>query len=443
MKRLFLILSLLSIESLFSSDTDKIYPCSGAGRSGPTPTAPPQDYHSDDPPPICDLHKTSTVEEKNPADRALIPLCKKMFHCSGNITALAVNPGGERTITGHIDRSGNTTKYLATVWSTKRGKARYSLEGHIQRINGAAITNDGERAITVSNDGTIKLWNISDGKIIYSYDEDNPINAVAISSDDRLAVTASRNFARIFLIDTDRKCPKPSYKLTEHRDAVKAVAFTPDSKKVVTCAGSSDKRIRTWNTKTGDLLSECVAGGSMIALSTNGKIAAASPRDMTIRLFDTTTGKCVYTHGNSDDSIVTINHNGTQIVTVSEDTPKQTRVWNTETGECLLDYFDIKAMRAIFSYDNTLVATRSEAVYRLGYNPEHLSTDEYNAMVSLAKRKKTHSLDEKNELIARLSDTEIKLLEENKLISTELTPAELTPAELTPTKGGRGCCAIM
>ena len=58
-----------------------------------------------------------------------------------------------------------------------------TLTGHTAAVNQAVFTPDGTEAVSASNDGTLILWNLSDGTIIRQLQmtETSPMKTVAIS----------------------------------------------------------------------------------------------------------------------------------------------------------------------------------------------------------------------------------------------------------------------
>lgn len=152
---------------------------------------------------------------------------------SGNIRAIALSPNGELLATGSSDRfakildaktfevlhniegHGDSVfcamfspdgKYFITggkdarlrIW-TVEGKAikpKVKILAHTFSIKGMTFLNGGKELLTVSQDKTIKLWDIEKAQCIETIDRNAgghafTINAVSISPDERYFVTAS------------------------------------------------------------------------------------------------------------------------------------------------------------------------------------------------------------------------------------------------------------
>jgi hypothetical protein len=55
---------------------------------------------------------------------------------------------------------------------------------HTSSVNAAAVTLDSMKAISASDDSTLKVWNLESGRIIVEFTPDDATNSVALSLDD-------------------------------------------------------------------------------------------------------------------------------------------------------------------------------------------------------------------------------------------------------------------
>jgi WD40 repeat protein len=69
---------------------------------------------------------------------------------TGCVTALAVTPDGLRVVSGSDDKT-------LRLWSLETGKMIRILEGHTEHVWTVAITPDGRRAVSGSFDRTLRL----------------------------------------------------------------------------------------------------------------------------------------------------------------------------------------------------------------------------------------------------------------------------------------------
>ena len=49
------------------------------------------------------------------------------------------------------------------MWNLNNGTCKHVLEGHKGRLNQVAVSDDGELAVTASDDGTARLWDLATG----------------------------------------------------------------------------------------------------------------------------------------------------------------------------------------------------------------------------------------------------------------------------------------
>ena len=73
-----------------------------------------------------------------------------------------------------------------------------------------------------------------------------------------------------------------------------------------------------------------------VAFNHDGTKIVSGSEDKTIRVWNVDTGECILTLKGHTDYVksVAFNHDGTKIVSGSDD--KTIRVWNVDTGECIL-----------------------------------------------------------------------------------------------------------
>ncbi|MEH2184656.1 MAG: hypothetical protein V7K64_00540, partial [Nostoc sp.] len=76
---------------------------------------------------------------------------------SDRVTAVALTPDGKRVISASNDRT-------LKLWNLETGEDERTFNGHSDRVTAVALTPDGKRVISASNDRTLKLWNLETGE---------------------------------------------------------------------------------------------------------------------------------------------------------------------------------------------------------------------------------------------------------------------------------------
>jgi WD40 repeat protein len=147
-----------------------------------------------------------------------------------------------------------------------------------------ALSPDGRTIVSGAADGTVKVWDASDGRLLRSLeDHTDGVNAVAVSPDGRWIVSGTADGA---VSVWDRASGRLRRSLEDHTDAVTAVALSPDGR---TISGSRDRTVRGgwdpanrvlrvlfWN--DADILS--------LALSGDGQLLACGDEVGRVWIFD-------------------------------------------------------------------------------------------------------------------------------------------------------------
>ncbi|WP_427156879.1 WD40 repeat domain-containing protein [Aliinostoc sp. HNIBRCY26] len=130
----------------------------------------------------------------------------------------------------------------------------------------------------------IQSWNVKTGELTGSFDAKSSINTVAISPDGKTLATGIHDNAIKLWNVSDSKL---IHTLTSRQGEVKAVAFSPDGK--LLASGSQDGSVTLWNTVTGELISTFTAHREQvwsIAFNPNGKTLASGSQDGTIKIWN-------------------------------------------------------------------------------------------------------------------------------------------------------------
>jgi hypothetical protein len=101
--------------------------------------------------------------------------------------------GLRRTAEGRRAVSASNDKTLK-VWDLETGHAVATLEGHSGVVRGCAVTADGRRAVSASSDGTLKVWDLETGHAVATLEGHSDIVwSCAVTADGRRAVSASED----------------------------------------------------------------------------------------------------------------------------------------------------------------------------------------------------------------------------------------------------------
>jgi WD40 repeat protein len=95
------------------------------------------------------------------------------------VLGLAVTPDGRRAVSASDD-------WTLKVWDLESGREVKTLQGHSDRVFGVAVTTDGRRAVSASDDKTLKVWDLESGTEVAAFTCDAAAECCACVGDSRL-----------------------------------------------------------------------------------------------------------------------------------------------------------------------------------------------------------------------------------------------------------------
>jgi WD40 repeat protein len=259
------------------------------------------------------------------------------------VNSVAVSPDGTRIVSGSNDK-------MVRLWDAETGQHirgfcrpgwdcytgciwNKGLTTHDDVVNSVAFSPDGTKIASGSNDRTICVWDVQTGQLILRLIYTYKVTSLVFSPDGKKIV--SGNTANtIHLLDAETGqfiCI-----FTGHTASVMSVAISPDGTKIV--SGSKDKNIRLWNAETGECIRRLVCHFhyvNSVAFSPDGDMILSGSGDRTVRLWNASTGQLIqtlYDHTNGVYSVA-FSPDGSMIVSGSGD--KTIRVWDAKTGKSI------------------------------------------------------------------------------------------------------------
>lgn len=209
---------------------------------------------------------------------------------SGRVHGVALTPDGTRAVSASDD-------HTLKVWDLETGLVLRTLEGHSHSVGGVAVTPDGKRAIS-SSYKTLIVWDLETGRALRTLEAHSTwVNAVAVTPDGRRVVSASEDGTlkvwdlKLSIWPWRRANRYPSHTLQGHAYWVFGVAVTPDGKHVV--SASADNTLKVWDLQTGRVLRTLEGHWDSVndvAVAQDGKRAVSASFDNTLRVWDLDSG---------------------------------------------------------------------------------------------------------------------------------------------------------
>jgi len=125
----------------------------------------------------------------------------------------------------------------------------FTLRGHTEDVYHVAISPDGRSLASAGKDGTARLWDLSSGTLIRSFDaHQDEVNAVVFTQDDKLASASDDGTVKIW----DALTGQQVLNLEAKDGPVTALAISYDRRLLF--SGGSSSQIHLWNIESGALL---------------------------------------------------------------------------------------------------------------------------------------------------------------------------------------------
>jgi WD40 repeat protein len=210
-----------------------------------------------------------------------------------DVTSVAFSPDGRYALSGSVDKT-------LKLWEVSSGKVVRTFSGHSNSVNSVAFSPDGKYALSGSVDKTLKLWEVASGKVVRTFaGHSDEVNSVAFSPDGKYLLSGSSDKTlKLWEIASGKELRT----FTGHSNSVNSVTFSPDVKYVL--SGSRDKTLKLWEVASGKEIRTFTGHSdtvTSVAFSPDGKYILSGSGDKTLKLWEISSGKEIRTFSGHSD----------------------------------------------------------------------------------------------------------------------------------------------
>ena len=273
---------------------------------------------------------------------------------TGTINDLLLFADGLRMVSASADKT-------IRLWDLTSGKVLQTLDNQTGFVNTVLLSPDETQLYSGNADGTLQAWTLASETSLWQQlaAHSGPINTIARTPDGQQLVSGGADgMLNIWQASTGTLVRS----LPTEQGTINSIVITSDGRYII--SGSSDRTIKLWNIASGNLEKTLEGHESFIntlAISPDGKFLFSASADGTIRQWQLKTGEQLNVLSGHTSFIndIVFSRDGRTLSTGSAD--QTVRVWNTETGaaEQVLTGFNMLIDQVVVSSSNQIV-TASE-----------------------------------------------------------------------------------
>ena len=263
---------------------------------------------------------------------------KEVAHIAhdGSIHSVAFSLDGRHVVSGSDDGT-------ARIWESTTGREIAHIT-YDWSVNSVAFSPDGRYVVSGSDDGTARIWESTTGKEIFRLTQAGPVYSVSFSPDGKWVASAGCGkpdaiwvcLQGIILVQEATTGEEVSHMTQDNLGWVNSIAFSPDSKYVVSGSGDGDYSARVWDVLTGKEVSRIIHSKwvNSVAFSPDGRYVVSGSEDGTARVWEPNSGVEItrVTHDGPVNSVV-FSPDGRYVVSGSDD--GTALIWEAVTGNAV------------------------------------------------------------------------------------------------------------
>jgi small GTP-binding protein len=178
------------------------------------------------------------------------------------------------------------------IWDLENGRLLHSLEGHSNAVTNAVVFAGGRRALSGSLDGTLKVWDLENGCLLHSLEGDsNAVMHAVVFAGDRRALSVSRD-GTLKVWNLDNGCLIRSFRRSA--DIHHAVVFADDRRAL---SASGDGTLTIWSIEHGRFIYSVRGHSANIRQAlvfADDRRALSASGDGTLKVWDIENGRLLH-----------------------------------------------------------------------------------------------------------------------------------------------------
>lgn len=190
----------------------------------------------------------------------------------------------------------STFESQAHLFDAATGEPRFTLSGHTAAVNIVDWAADGSRIATASDDGTAKVWEVSDGTVqeslsLSAHDTVDGVTGVAFSPDGQRLLVGDREVATAAIWDVSVGGDAEWANVAVHPQAPVALAVAPGGDVVTS---HPDAAAALWDPATGEVVRTLGPDSppvDHVAVSHDGELVVGATFSGLVRAWDAATGR--------------------------------------------------------------------------------------------------------------------------------------------------------
>jgi len=241
------------------------------------------------------------------------------------VPAAGLSPDGRTAVTGDFNGT-------IRVWDLTDGAIVRAWQAHTGDVSWLDISPDGQWLLSASYDGSAKYWNLATGQLLHALPQRDSVIGADISPDGRWLATVGTDLT-VHLWDASTGATIRHYR--GHNGNLFTVQFSPDSQSVLTASFDATARVYLVTPQSLPQFIDHPLGVNSAAIAQDGSTVLTGDRTGVLRMWDALTGQKLWeqrAHTNEIADIAYL-HRSKHVLTTSVD--NTIRLWDVLHGDLI------------------------------------------------------------------------------------------------------------